>query len=686
MKAKFILLLFFIPATIFAQSTIFSSEEIWKYYDLEETPMENWTANTYNDAAWVSGNTQMGYGDGDENTLINNNSLTCYFRKTFQVTNLQSTFNYLIMEAIRDDGMIVYLNDTEVWRSNMPEGNVDYNTFATLNANPENGWVKETIANNLLVGTNTLAVEIHQRNSSSTDLSFDFRLQVSDQVTTKLKRGPYLQKGSATNTTIKYRTNIETQTIINYGTTLGALNNTVSNTTSTKNHEIELTGLVPNTKYYYEIADNNGVFVSENNEMYIKTAPEIGTDQFVRAWILGDAGTINNNQRNVRDQYYNYVLNTTTNPNQTDMLLFLGDNAYSDGHDSQYQAALFNIYNEQLKKTVAWSTLGNHDGHTADSNSQTGPYYDIFNFPTAAEVGGVASGTEAYYSFDYANIHFIVLESYTLHNDATQIAWCTQDIQNTTQDWIIALFHHPAYTKGSHDSDTETPLINMRNNFLPILENNGVDLVLSGHSHSYERSYFINGHYGASDTFNVSNNIVGANGNLSGQADTPDGAYNKTEVQNDGTVYITTGSAGKVSDGDLNHNAMYFSLKQLGSCVLEIESDGGTGQNLTVKFITDTGVVDDYFTINKSNLTLSTNENSISKNKPNVYPVPAKSILNIEISKQETLINILIYDAIGKLIKTSTNNKINVGSLKSGLFIIQIKTDKGEYFKNIIID
>ena len=76
--------------------------------------------------------------------------------------------------------------------------------------------------------------------------------------------------------------------------------------------------------------------------------------------------------------------------------------------------------------------------------------------------------------------------------------WALNDIQNTTADWIVALWHHPPYTKGSHNSDTESNLIDMRQNFLPMLEDNGVDLVMSGHSHSYERSYLINGHYGNS--------------------------------------------------------------------------------------------------------------------------------------------------------------------------------------------
>ncbi|XMO86780.1 metallophosphoesterase [Algibacter sp. AS12] len=657
----------------------------WKYYDAGNEPTGNWKIAAFDDSSWASGNAELGYGEGDEATVISTGALTSYYRKSFTASTDDASLKYLDMSALRDDGMVVYINGAEVWRDNMPSGTINYNSFAT-SAATEGIWINNVIDNLLVDGINVVAVEIHQNGATSSDISFNFRLEVRDEVQAELTRGPYLQKGRPDAITVKYRTNTNTETIVNYGTSLGALNSTVSNTAVNSDHEIELTGLLPNTKYYYEIANNAGVFVSESSDMFFKTAPTTGTDQFVRAWILGDAGTGDLNQKNVRDEYYNYVANASTNPNQTDMMLFLGDNAYDSGLDNEYQIALFNIYKEQLKNTVAWSTLGNHDGYSADSNTQTGPYYDIFSFPTAGESGGIPSGTEAYYSFDYANIHFIVLESYTLDTNENQMAWCTQDIQNTDQDWIVAIFHHPPYSKGSHDSDFEAPLVNMRNNFLPILEANGVDLILSGHSHSYERSYFINGHYGFSDSFDISSHTVGSNGNLSGKADTADGAYQKTDTENPGAVYITTGSAGKISGGDLDHNAMYASLNELGSCVLEIEDDGVDGQNLVVKFINDNGSVSDYFAINKAGISLSTEHNAVNSLDTIAYPVPVKGLLNINVKPSESLKEVKIYNAVGKLVKSSTLSKINVNAMPAGMYVVHIITDKEEYYKNIVVE
>ncbi|GAB1308225.1 hypothetical protein KH5_09080 [Urechidicola sp. KH5] len=676
-----------------SQQFLFAGD-VWNYYDDGNTPPSNggynWTEIGFNDSSWSSGNAELGYGDGDETTSVDNRAETVYFRKSFNVSN-HTSFSSLNLEAIRDDGMVVYLNGNEVWRNNMPSGPISYDTYAnaTISGSSENSWIQTNVSNLLVTGTNIVAVEVHQRSSSSSDISFNFRLSASSAPNNNSTvRGPYLQMGTSNSVVIRWRTETPTDTKVNYGTTLGALNHSVSNTALSTDHEIELIGLTPNTKYYYEIEDAGGVYVTQNIDMFYLTAPLVGTTQFVRAWILGDAGTANQNQRDVRDAYYNYAQSAVNNPNQTDMMLFLGDNAYNSGTDSEYQAAFYDVYDKMLSKSVAWSTLGNHDGYSSGDNSnglQTGPYYSMFTFPTAAEVGGVASGTEAYYSFDYANIHFIVLESYHKENNAAQLTWLENDIASTTQDWIVALYHHPSYTKGSHDSDAEGDLEDVRANFLPRLEAGGVDLVLNGHSHSYERSYFLNGHYGKSNTFNSVSHTVGVNGDLSGKADTADGAYSKDVTDADGAVYITTGSAGKISGGSLNHPAMYASLNRLGSCVMEIENIVG-GQKLTVKFIRENGAIDDYFTIEKSGVNLVLGLEDQALENALVYPVPSNGFLNIDLNYSEKLEKARFYNAVGSLVKETNKTEINVSNLKPGVYMLEITSDKNTYYKSIIIN
>ena len=120
---------------------------------------------------------------------------------------------------------------------------------------------------------------------------------------------------------------------------------------------------------------------------------------------------------------------------------------------------------------------------TSKGTNGTGPYYDAYVLPARGEAGGLASGTEAYYSFDFGRAHFVCLDSHDLDRRPTGLMarWLKMDLERTRQDWIIAYFHHPPYTKGTHDSDREKQLIEMRTLIMPILETGGVDLVLTGH-------------------------------------------------------------------------------------------------------------------------------------------------------------------------------------------------------------
>jgi hypothetical protein len=174
------------------------------------------------------------------------------------------------------------------------------------------------------------------------------------------------------------------------------------------------------------------------------------------------------------------------------------------------------------------------------------------------------------------------------------LSWLEQDLAANMSDWLIAFWHHPPYTKGSHDSDREIELVQMRENALPLLEAYGVDLVLTGHSHCYERSFLLHGHYGSSGT--LVEDMLKNEG--SGRSD-EGGPYARPisgPTANQGTVYVVAGSSGQTSapQPDWPHPAMFESLLQLGSLVLDIDGD-----RLDVKFLRETGVVEDYFTILK---------------------------------------------------------------------------------------
>jgi hypothetical protein len=402
-------------------------------------------------------------------------------------------------------------------------------------------------------------------------------------------RGPYLQIGTPTSIVVRWRTGTATNSRVRYGTNPADLSSMRDNTSVTTEHEVTVTGLSPDTQYYYSVGTTTAVLAGGADFTFI-TAPAEGSTQPVRIWAIGDSGTASAEAAAVRDAYAAF-----TGTRYTDVWLMLGDNAYSNGTDAEYQAAVFNMYPTFLKQTVLWPTIGNHD--TGGSISPPGdlPYYQMFTLPTSGQAGGVPSGTEDYYSFDVGNIHFICLDSMTSDrsSNSPMMNWLQTDISSTTRNWIIAYWHHPPYSKGSHNSDTELQLIEMRARALPILENFGVDLVLTGHSHSYERSFLLDQHYGSSSTLTPA--MIKDAG--SGREDEPDGAYRKATggtAAHEGAVYVVAGSSGHTSGGSLNHPAMFISLNELGSMVLDI-----SGNRLDAQFLRETGAIQDHFTIIK---------------------------------------------------------------------------------------
>lgn len=459
---------------------------------------------------------------------------------------------------------------------------------------------------NASVGSHALTVVAYDNNNNPTNSSSVVTVNVVAGAGS-LTRGPYLQKAAPTQLTIRWRNTLYDLGRVRYGKTPATLNQTVdepSVATGQFDHLVTLTGLTPNTTYYYSIGSGSDALApahaDDAADFTFTTPPTAGTVINTRIWVLGDAGTANSSQMAVRNAFYNFTGAHTPN-----VVLQLGDNAYSTGLDSEFQNAMFNMYPTMLRKTVFWSCLGNHETAQSHAFLDTYPYFDVYTLPAAGEAGGVASGTEHYYSFDHGNIHFISLDSMTAdravddpatpqNEDGAMAAWLRNDLQSTTATWIIAFFHHPPYTKGSHNSDTENEHIQMRKNFLPILEGGGVDLVLGGHSHIYERTFLLDGHYGLSTTLTPAMKLNAGDGRPAGN-----GAYLKPLADaggHKGAVYTVAGSAGQVGgkQADFPHPAHFLSLTNLGSLVLDIN-----GNRLDATFVRENGTTPDTFTIQK---------------------------------------------------------------------------------------
>ena len=606
------------------------SHQSWKYNDSGTDLGTAWRSATYDDNAWASDTTRITYGESDDLGPVRLTTTT-YFRKKVTVDNVANYQSFLLRVKF-DDGVVVYANGAEVYRNNLA-GTVNYNTPATVIEPLEREWKQVTLPASILQsGVNQIAVEVHQHPNNAHDMTFDLELKgvVGPQPPlANITRGPYLQMGTSTAMTVRWRTALPTKGQVHFGTQLGSLASVVTETVSSTEHSVRLTSLLPETKYFYSIEKAEPFAVLEASaEHFFTTAPLPGSTKKTRIWVLGDHGnslpTVTaSRQDSVITAFKNFSQQAATGP--MDLWLWLGDNAYDNGTDEEYQQKVFDKtrsrYDWTFRQTPFYGTPGNHDYYFPDgvvnksnrSNHNVHYYSVVDNFKNA-EAGGEPSGKEEYYSFDYANIHFVSLDTWGVEagyaNDnfasilapgSRQQTWLRADLTKAQADpkihWIVVFTHMPPYTGGTHNSDTEADLISIRANLVPILDEFKVDLVLTAHSHNYERSRLMRDHTGNSGTFSLSthNPAIGSNAQGSGRYD---GSLNscfyyknsKTKtgdgkIYNEGIVYAVSGAGGRDGEYTLKNKPLVEKLMQSatttgGSMYIEVN-----GKRLDVKYI-----------------------------------------------------------------------------------------------------
>ncbi len=425
-----------------------------------------------------------------------------------------------------------------------------------------------------------------------------FSLSLHSQIAS-LVYGPYLQMAGKTSIRINWRTDTTTTSIVKFGLTKTNLNHTAGLFSPTKQHSVLIGGLLPDTKYFYFVTNSANTFATDT--FYFFTAPN--TTKKIRIVATGDCGTGMATQIKTKEAIMSFVQN-----NYVNCWLILGDNAYESGYANEYANLFFAPYqtNFIMHHTSLYPCIGNHDyandGNAAETKNVA--YYSIFNTPAAGELGGLASGTGAYYSYNYGNIHFVSIDSYGTEQTlkvydtlSPQYIWLKQDLAQNNQMWTIVYFHHPPYTMGNHTSDWEGDLIGIRTYLTPLFERSKVDLVLNGHSHVFERSWLMKGHTGTEDTFNKAAHAKDSScARYDGTINSC--PYIKDTINNKGVVYAVCGSSGKVTSiqPTFPHNAMYYSNASKGmATIIEVDAN-----RMDAFFIGEDSVIYDKFTVFKN--------------------------------------------------------------------------------------
>lgn len=417
----------------------------------------------------------------------------------------------------------------------------------------------------------------------------------------KVTRGPYLQMAGPTTMTVRFRTDAPVNAEVSIGADAKTFTRTKKTGNSSTEHTILLDSLTASKTYYYRI--KTGSTTLGDSTYFFKTAPAVGSSEKFRFWSLGDMfpGVT---QERVYEAFLKHI-----GTNYTNFLMTVGDNTYNGGSDGGFQSNFFDVYQKGtfMRQSPIFMGIGNHDygGYPHVQDNPDMGYYQIFNLPSKGELGGVPSGSEAYYSFDYANVHFISLDSFARGRDgklltdagSEQMAWLIKDLENTKQRWKIVYFHHAPYTRGTYDSDVWENLKQPRLVVTPVLEKYGVDLVLTGHSHVYERSKPIKGYTGLVADFNPAIHFTQtSSGKYNATANSCPYMFTTNQTSN-GVIYVVNGVGGATGAMRSNgpHPVMETSQPGIGgSMIFDIE-----GGRLDAKFLTENGTITDQFTIFK---------------------------------------------------------------------------------------
>jgi predicted MPP superfamily phosphohydrolase len=403
--------------------------------------------------------------------------------------------------------------------------------------------------------------------------------------------------------TLKFRTDVSSSAKVLIQTKNGK-SRLIRHSASTTNHSFLLDSLLPNTKYFYQIGFQNGEFIADSTQFFF-TAPLPNSTEKIRFGVIADMFPGATQEKVFR------TFRKIKGEKDFQFLLTLGDNVYVGANDKDYQLNFFDVYAKGnfLKQVPLFTALGNHDYDGVSNRVHDSPavtYFSAFSLPTKAELGGIPSGSEAYYSFDYGNIHLISVDTEGFGKDGLRLIddnslqrkWLLEDLAKTKSTWKILFFHHPPFTKGTYDSDAVSLLSLIRQKLVPIFEKYKVDLVLNGHSHVYERSKPITNFTGSSDDFDP---LIHWSQSSSGKYDGGKNAcpyfFSSSDSSKNGVIYVVNGVAGATGKRRANapHRAMEFMVDQVGGFMnFEVQ-----GNRLDALFYDEDGQNLDRFTVFK---------------------------------------------------------------------------------------
>ncbi len=460
----------------------------WSYFcgsNAPSSPITAWRQAGFDDSAWArgpSGFSTSFVADFREATLWPeaNGYHSVFLRRTFSVSD-PSSVKWLVLRLDYDDGFVAYLNGQEIVRRGLTNDPVGFNDFAA----PHPGGAAEEFdvsasLNLLQRGANLLAIEVHAAVTNEPGNINSMRLV--PELLANFQRGPFLQNATSNSIQVIWRTPVTSDGAVDYGTTPD-LGSEIADPTRTTNHVFTLTGLQPDTQYFYCVRTvSRGVQVVSptNSFRTLKTAGD------VTFLVMGDGGN---------GSVPAYQVAAAMRQSAGDLVMHVGDIVYPNFTFGLEDTRCLSVYGQQMRSVPFFFAMGNHE---LEGGALGTAYFATFSLPTNS-----VFGTEHFYSFDHGDAHLVVLflpsmqsfpgfEQYELHEGSTQYQWLTNDLAASGKPWKFLFLHHPLAGSGSHHTDlyNGSSLYDwqvVQNMLIPVARQYGVQMVFSGHDHDYER-------------------------------------------------------------------------------------------------------------------------------------------------------------------------------------------------------
>ena len=289
------------------------------------------------------------------------------------------------------------------------------------------------------------------------------RLTGRPQIAAGFERAPYLQSLGADSVLIAWIATAPGRAEVDFGPTrqYGATARAISDGAR---HAVTLRDLQPGTTYLYRV--RAGERVLDQGE-HLRFTTDVGTqDRSFSFFVTGDVGDRRGRQAIT-------AASIARAPVQPELGILCGDIVYSRGLSEDYDARLMHPWRELFSRIPIWPALGNHDWKSDPRSNWRREWY--------------LPGNEHYYSFDFANAHFVALDTRDgdIYDARQQVRWLEADLAaHQDTEWLFAYFHHPGVTC-TYKGDNEA----VKRHFMPLFERYGVDVVFAGHAHTYERLY-----------------------------------------------------------------------------------------------------------------------------------------------------------------------------------------------------